>query len=59
MTIRNWGPEQLVDTTNGPFGDSVHNPDIVALPDGGFVVVWEDFSGVVLRDHFHDPHAAL
>ncbi len=45
MTIRNWGPEQLVDTATSA-SDSVHNPDIVALPDGGFVIVWEDLSGV-------------
>ena len=34
MTIRNWGPEQLVDTAGA--AAIVHNPDIVALPDGSF-----------------------
>ena len=50
MTIRDWGPEQLVDTSNSVF-DRVLNPDIVALLHGGFVIVWEDLSGVTLTTH--------
>jgi hypothetical protein len=39
MTVLKWGPEQLVNTTTA--GDQIF-PDVAALADGGFVVVWQD-----------------
>jgi Ca2+-binding RTX toxin-like protein len=41
MTVRKWGTEQLVNTTTA---DDEEFPTVVALQDGGYVVVWQDVS---------------
>lgn len=54
MPTRKWGNEKLVNTTNLY---AQRNADVTALAGGGFVVVWEDYSGgadVVIRAQRYD-----